>query len=119
MQVLDKEAIQHEAKLIAFDRQNHMGVSEKVASRLEEAIVREAEALKKPGGAKSVISIKANEDRLKELKVRAPGETGVWGVGEQGGCTLRGEETCAGRRAELHRPAAGICMRPTAQPAAS
>lgn len=69
-QALDKEAIHHEAKLVAFDRQNHMGVSEAVASRLEEAIVREAEALKKPAGATSVITIKDHEDRLKGLKVR-------------------------------------------------
>ncbi|KAG2422207.1 hypothetical protein HXX76_016207 [Chlamydomonas incerta] len=67
---LEKQAIAHEAALIAFDRRNHLGVTEGVASRLEAAIVKEAEALRNPGGsgAKSVMAIKEAEDRAKELK---------------------------------------------------
>ena len=37
--------------------------------RIEKAIVSEAEAAAVPGGAKSVIAIKDNEERAKELKV--------------------------------------------------
>ncbi|KAG2433947.1 hypothetical protein HYH02_012492 [Chlamydomonas schloesseri] len=67
---LEKQAIAHEAALIAFDRRNHLGVSEGVASKLEAAIVKEAEALRNPagGGAKSVMAIKEAEDRAQELK---------------------------------------------------
>lgn len=65
---LEQQAIAAEARLIAFDRRNHLGVSEAVASKLEKAIVQEADALRAPGGAKSVIAIKDNEDRAKELK---------------------------------------------------
>ncbi|KXZ41849.1 hypothetical protein GPECTOR_262g667 [Gonium pectorale] len=68
---LEKQAIAHEAALIAFDRRNHLGVSEGVAAKLEAAIVKEAEAIRNPreaGGAKSVIAIKDNEERARELK---------------------------------------------------
>ncbi|EFJ45302.1 hypothetical protein VOLCADRAFT_106032 [Volvox carteri f. nagariensis] len=68
---MEKQAIEREAALIAFDRRNHLGVSEGVAAKLEAAIVKEAEALRNPkqaGGAKSVMAIKDNEDRAKELK---------------------------------------------------
>ncbi|GFR51939.1 hypothetical protein Agub_g14460 [Astrephomene gubernaculifera] len=68
---LEQQAIAHEAALVAFDRRNHLGVSEGVAARLEAAIVAEAEALRNPreaGGAKSVMAIKGNEERAKELK---------------------------------------------------
>ncbi|PNW87643.1 hypothetical protein CHLRE_02g142086v5 [Chlamydomonas reinhardtii] len=67
---LEKQAIAHEAALVAFDRRNHLGVSEGVASKLEAAIVKEAEALRNPGGggAKSVMAIKEAEDRAKGLK---------------------------------------------------
>ncbi|GLI59813.1 hypothetical protein VaNZ11_001780 [Volvox africanus] len=68
---LEKKAIEREAALISFDRRNHLGVSEGVAARLEAAIVKEAEALRNPkesSGAKSVMAIKENEDRAKDLK---------------------------------------------------
>jgi hypothetical protein len=48
------------------------GVHDLPVDRLEAAIVKEAEVLRNPreaGGAKSVIAIKDNEDRAKELKV--------------------------------------------------
>ncbi len=39
-QELEQQAIAAEARLIAFDRRNHLGVSEAVASKLEKAIVQ-------------------------------------------------------------------------------
>lgn len=40
VQALEKQAIEQEAKLIAFDRQNHMGASEKGATSLQNAILQ-------------------------------------------------------------------------------
>lgn len=39
----DKDAIEQEAALLAFDRQNHMGASEQLAQKLKETISEEAE----------------------------------------------------------------------------
>ncbi|KAG2487116.1 hypothetical protein HYH03_014229 [Edaphochlamys debaryana] len=69
---LEKQAIEREAALIAFDRRNHLGVSEGVAAKLEAAIVQEAAAMSDRAsgkdGARSVIAIKQNEERAKGLK---------------------------------------------------
>eukprot|EP00887_Chlorella_sp_A99_P001825 scaffold19.g1825.t1 len=87
----EKEAIDREAALLAFDRQNHMGASESLAARLKETIseasggggtlpknhdeiMREAEALlAEKRTAASAVNIKQNEDRMK-----ARGELPAW-----------------------------------------
>lgn len=65
----EKEAIDREAALLAFDRQNHMGASESLAARLKETISEEAEALlAEKRTAASAVNIKQNEDRMKEMR---------------------------------------------------
>ena len=62
----DKSAIESEAALLAFDRQNHMGASEALASRLRETIAEEAEALLADKHCVTgVNNIGDNRDRMK------------------------------------------------------
>mmetsp|Transcript_32152 Transcript_32152/g.82337 ORF Transcript_32152/g.82337 Transcript_32152/m.82337 type:complete len:321 (-) Transcript_32152:241-1203(-) len=65
----EKEAIAAEARLISFDRKNHMGVSDASARHLVEAIEQEVEAMQDTKkGAKSSGNIASNAERLKEMK---------------------------------------------------
>eukprot|EP00192_Tetraselmis_astigmatica_P014249 CAMPEP_0117675388 /NCGR_PEP_ID=MMETSP0804-20121206/15577_1 /TAXON_ID=1074897 /ORGANISM="Tetraselmis astigmatica, Strain CCMP880" /LENGTH=307 /DNA_ID=CAMNT_0005484385 /DNA_START=301 /DNA_END=1224 /DNA_ORIENTATION=- len=65
----EKEAIAAESRLIAFDRKNHMGVSDTSAKNLVEAIEQEVEAMQDTKkGAKSSGNIASNAERLKEMK---------------------------------------------------
>lgn len=62
----EKAAIEREAALLAFDRQNHMGASESLAARLKETISEEAEALlAEKRVASGAVNIKDNEERMK------------------------------------------------------
>ncbi|KIY93552.1 Nitric oxide synthase-interacting protein [Monoraphidium neglectum] len=64
-----KAAVEAEAALIAFDRANHMGLRDETARGIQTAITAEAEALLegKGAGAKGVVSLRDNEERLKTL----------------------------------------------------
>lgn len=65
----DKAAIDAEAELLAFDRQNHMGASEALATRLRETIAEEAEALlADKHTATGVINIGDHKERMKEMR---------------------------------------------------
>lgn len=64
----EQAQVEAEAKLIAFDRQNHMGISSKTAQRIQEAITAEAATMHDAKGAKAVVSIKENEEKMKQLR---------------------------------------------------
>jgi hypothetical protein len=80
LQAAEQAQIESEAKLIAFDRQNHMGISSKTAQRIQEAITAEAATMHDAKGAKAVVSIKENEEKMKQLRVRGTGAGGGGGV---------------------------------------
>ncbi|MEW5299194.1 MAG: hypothetical protein WDW36_002232 [Sanguina aurantia] len=61
-------AVHEAAQLIAFDRQNHMGISETTATNLKKAIEHEDAVAQEPGGVKSVVAIRDNADRMEGLK---------------------------------------------------
>ena len=61
--------MEQQADLIAFDRINHMGISQKTVESIKSAITSEAAQASAPGGISSAINIKENEDRVKQLKV--------------------------------------------------
>jgi hypothetical protein len=66
MQDVEKSAIEHEASLLAFDRQNHMGASEALTSRLRQTISEEAEVLlSEKHTASAAVNIRENEERMK------------------------------------------------------
>lgn len=69
MQAAQKAAVEQEARLIAFDRQNHMGITERTAKGIQDAIQQEAAAMHEAKLAKAVVSIQDNADRMKEMKV--------------------------------------------------
>jgi nitric oxide synthase-interacting protein len=71
LQAAQKQAIEEEARLIAFDRKNHMGLSGRTADSIEQAIKAEAEAVMEGTDkqAKSVVAIKEHGDRMKHMKV--------------------------------------------------
>ncbi|PSC69552.1 Nitric oxide synthase-interacting [Micractinium conductrix] len=74
----DKAAIEQEAALLAFDRQNHMGASEALTQKLRETISEEAEVLlndkKTAAGA---VNIETNKERMKEMRAFwLPGKAG-------------------------------------------
>ena len=58
-----------EAKLVAFDRANHMGISDRTANSIKTAIEAEAAEMHSSKGTATVIAIKDNELRAKTLKV--------------------------------------------------
>jgi nitric oxide synthase-interacting protein len=70
-QAAQKAAVEAEAALIAFDRANHMGIRDETARGIQSAINAEAEALVEGrNAAKSVVSLKDSEERMKTLNVR-------------------------------------------------
>lgn len=70
LQAAEQLQIEQEAKLIAFDRQNHMGISSKTAKRIEDSIAAEAATMHEAKGVKSAVNIKENEEKMKQLRVR-------------------------------------------------
>jgi hypothetical protein len=69
-QAAEQAAVQAEAQLIAFDRQNHMGISSKTAAAITEAITAEAATMHESRGARAAVNIKENEEKMKQLRVR-------------------------------------------------
>lgn len=64
-----KAAIEQEAALLAFDRQNHAGASKELATKLHEAVSTEAEALMaEKRTATGVVNIRDNEQMMKTMK---------------------------------------------------
>ena len=61
--------MEQQADLMAFDRINHMGISQQTVESIKSAITTEAAQASAPGGVSSAINIKENEDRVKQLKV--------------------------------------------------
>jgi hypothetical protein len=84
VQAAEQAQVESEAKLIAFDRQNHMGISSKTAQKIQDAITAEAATMHDAKGAKAVVNIKDNEVKMKQMKVG-----GLCGVCT-GGCVCRG-----------------------------
>lgn len=65
----DRAAIEQEAELLAFDRRNHMGASDALASRLRDAISEEAEVLlADKHTVTGAVNIRQNGERIKELR---------------------------------------------------
>ncbi|WIA18381.1 hypothetical protein OEZ85_009843 [Tetradesmus obliquus] len=64
----EQAQVAHEAKLIAFDRQNHMGISGKTVKRIEDAIAAEAATMHDAKGVKAAVNIKENEEKMKQLR---------------------------------------------------
>lgn len=66
LQGREREAVAQQAQLLAFDRQNHAGASDRLASHLRDAIAEEAEALladkRVVAGA---VNIADNRDKMK------------------------------------------------------
>lgn len=67
-QEAEKAAVEEQARLIAFDRQNHMGISERTANSIRSALQEEAAHMHDEKGASTVIAIHENEKRMKEMK---------------------------------------------------
>lgn len=72
-QAAEQAQVESEAKLIAFDRQNHMGISSKTAAKIQEAITAEAAVMHDAKGAKAAVNIKDNEEKMKQMRVREGG----------------------------------------------
>lgn len=65
----ERSAIEQEAALLAFDRQNHAGASRELTDKLRQAVSEEAEALlADKRTATSAINIKDNEARMKAMR---------------------------------------------------
>lgn len=68
LKAAEKETLENQAKLISFDRQNHMGISTRTAEAIENAIHDEAEHLHDAKGARTVLATKGQAERVKEMK---------------------------------------------------
>ncbi len=69
VQVDELRAVETDAALLAFDRQNHMGASDRLASSLQAAIREEAEAVMADKRVVSgAVNIKENADKIKEMR---------------------------------------------------
>ncbi|KAK9815795.1 hypothetical protein WJX72_009551 [[Myrmecia] bisecta] len=63
------QAVEAQSRLLAFDRQNHMGASASAARLIKEAIQEEAEAhLSDKKVVNSEVTIKENVDKIKEMR---------------------------------------------------
>ncbi len=94
VQEAEKQAVAEEARLIAFDRQNHMGISERTAKTIQTAIQQEAEAMHSEKGARSVVAIKEHEGRMKQMKVQERGVVRAHGICRRMVCTPARVATC-------------------------
>ncbi|KAI3437726.1 hypothetical protein D9Q98_000174 [Chlorella vulgaris] len=74
----DKAAIDAEAALLAFDRQNHMGASEELTRKLRKTINEEADALlSDTHRAAGTVNIATNREQMKTMNAFwAPGKAG-------------------------------------------
>ncbi|CAL8463350.1 g2884 [Coccomyxa elongata] len=65
----EREAVEAQTQLLAFDRQNHMGASDIVARTLKKAIQEEAEAmLSEKKVVNGAVNIAGNTEKMKEMK---------------------------------------------------
>jgi nitric oxide synthase-interacting protein len=65
----ERAAVEQEAALLSFDRRNHAGASDELASKLRSAVAEEAEALLADKQTTSaVVTIRENEERMKEVR---------------------------------------------------
>lgn len=65
-QLSEREAVEVQTQLLAFDRQNHMGASDSLAKSLKKAIKEEAEAmLNDKKVVSSAVNIQENADKIK------------------------------------------------------
>ncbi len=68
LQVTEREAVEMQTQLLAFDRQNHMGASDALAKSLKKAIKEEAEAmLNEKKVINSAVNIQENADKMKVM----------------------------------------------------
>ena len=71
MQLTEREAIEVQTQLLAFDRQNHMGASDNLANSLKKAIKEEAEAmLNEKKVASSAVNIQENANKMKVISAK-------------------------------------------------
>ena len=72
MQLTEREAIEVQTQLLAFDRQNHMGASDNLAKSLKKAIKEEAEAmLNEKKVASSAVNIQENANKMKVMSPKS------------------------------------------------
>lgn len=66
MQLTEREAVEVQTQLLAFDRQNHMGASDSLAKSLKKAIKEEAEAmLNEKKVVSGAVNIQENANKMK------------------------------------------------------
>ena len=66
LQLTEREAVELQTQLLAFDRQNHMGASDSLAKSLKKAIKEEAEAmLNEKKVVSSAVNIQENAEKMK------------------------------------------------------
>ena len=62
----ERNAVDQQAQLLAFDRQNHMGASDRQASNLQLAIAEEADAqMQEKRVVNSAVNIAENKTKIK------------------------------------------------------
>ena len=72
LQVEERNAVDQQAQLLAFDRQNHMGASDRQASNLQLAIAEEADAqMQEKRVVNSAVNIAENKTKMKVRYLRA------------------------------------------------
>ncbi len=68
VQVEERNAVDQQAQLLAFDRQNHMGASDRQASNLQLAIAEEADAqMQEKRVVNSAVNIVENKTKMKVI----------------------------------------------------
>ena len=66
LQLTEREAVEVQTQLLAFDRQNHMGASDSLAKSLKKAIKEEAEAmLSEKKVVSGAVNIQENANKMK------------------------------------------------------
>ena len=66
LQAQDRDTVEQQAQLLAFDRQNHAGASDRLANSLRDAIAAEAEAmLQEKRVVTGAVNIGQNRDKMK------------------------------------------------------
>ena len=74
----ERNAVDHQAQLLAFDRQNHMGASDRQASNLQLAIAEEADAqMQEKRVVNSAVNIAENKTKMKVTHTPALGHTAI------------------------------------------
>ena len=73
----ERSAVEKEAALLAFDRRNHAGASDILATQLHDAVTEEAEAmLAETRVTSGAVNIRSNEERMASMKAFwAPSQT--------------------------------------------